>query len=214
MAAAISTPMLSRRALVFIGIVLLHLGFIYALNAGLVHQAAEMVYGPIETKMIEDIQDQDEEPPPPPPKIETAPPPFVPPPDIAIDLPVEISTTTTAITATTQKPVVQPPPPPPPAAVVRVQPSVDPRRPMPISDDDYPPQSARLGEEGQTRVRLWVLENGSIGDVQIVKSSGYERLDNVALRKLRRWRIKPGTEDGKPVAMWFELNVTWKIPKR
>lgn len=214
MAAAISTPMMSRRALVFVGIVLLHVGFIYALNAGLMHQAVEMVYGPIETKMIEDVQDQDEEPPPPPPKIETAPPPFVPPPDIAIDLPIETSTTTTAITATTQKPVVRPPPPPPPAAVVRVQPSADPRRPMPISDDDYPPQSARLGEEGVTTVRLWVLENGSIGDVQIGKSSGYERLDSVALRKLKRWRVKPGTEDGKPVAMWMEVRVVWKIPKR
>jgi len=211
MAAVISTPMLSRRALVFVGILLLHIGFVYVLNAGLAHQAVEMIYGPIETKMIEDVKDQEDKPPPPPPKIETAPPPFVPPPDIAIDLPVETSSNTTAITATTQKPVVRPPP--PPAAVVRIPPKQDPRRPMPISDDDYPPQSNRLGEEGVTLVRLYVLEDGSIGDVQVAQSSGFARLDEVAVKKLKRWKVKPGTEDGKPVPMWMDLRVVWKIKK-
>ena len=99
--------MLSRRAMVFAGIVLLHVGFIYVLNAGLAMQAVEVMFGPIETKMIEEVKDQKEKPPPPPPKIDVAPPPFVPPPDIAIDLPAETSTTT-AITATTQKPVAKP----------------------------------------------------------------------------------------------------------
>ncbi len=210
MANALSTPMMSRRGLVLIGIVALHAGFFYALNAGLSTTVKEMIYGPIETKMIEDVKEQEDKPPPPPPKIETAPPPFVPPPDISIDLPVE-ATTTTAITATTQKPVAKPPP--PPAAVLRVPPKQDPRRPMPITDDDYPPQSNRLGEEGVTTVRLYVLEDGSIGDVQIAQSSGYERLDAVALRKLKRWRVKPGTEDGKPVPMWMDLRVVWKIKK-
>ena len=91
MAHAISTPMLSRRALVFLGIVALHVGFVYVLNAGLATQAVEVIFGPIETKMIEEVKDEKDKPPPPPPKIETAPPPFVPPPDIAIDLPVETS---------------------------------------------------------------------------------------------------------------------------
>lgn len=214
MAAAISTPMLSRRALVFVGIVLLHVGFVWVLNAGLAHQAVEMIYGPFETKIIEEIQEEQDEPPPPPPAIETTPPPFVPPPDIAIDLPVQTTTTTTAITATTQKPPEVRPAPPPPPTVVKVAPRVDPRRAVPITTDDYPPQSARLGEEGVTVVNLYILENGRVGDVQIKQSSGFERLDNVALRKLRRWRVTPGTEDGKPVAMWMEYRVVWKVPSR
>jgi protein TonB len=209
MADVISTPMLSRRALVFLGIVALHVGFVYVLNAGLAEQAVETVFGPIETKMIEEVTEEEDKPPPPPPKIETAPPPFVPPPDISIDLPVE-TTTTTAITATTQKPVAKPPP---PAAVVRVPPKQNPRRPMPISTEDYPPQSRRLGEEGVTIVRLYVLADGSIGDVQVATSSGFPRLDETAVKKLKRWRVNPGTENGKPVPMWMDLRVVWKITK-
>lgn len=210
MAVATSTPMLSRRALVFLAIVGLHVGFVYVLNAGLATQAVEVVFGPIETKMIEEVVEEEDKPPPPPPKIEVTPPPFVPPPDIAIDLPAE-SAPTSAITATTQKPVAKPPP--PPAAVVRVPPKVNPRRPMPITNDDYPPQSRRLGEEGVTQVRLYVLADGSIGDVQVVKSSGFPRLDEQAVKKLKRWRVNPGTEDGKPVPMWMELNVKWQIER-
>jgi protein TonB len=200
--------MLSRRALVFVAIVALHVGFVIALNAGLAKQAVETVFGPIETKMIEETIEEEEKPPPPPPKIETTPPPFVPPPDIVIDLPVQ-QTTTTAITATTQKPVAKPPP--PAAATVRVPPKQNPRRPYPITDDDYPPQSKRLGEEGVTRVRLLVLPDGSIGDVQVVQSSGFPRLDETAVRKLKRWKVMPGTENGKPVQMWMDLNVKWQI---
>ncbi len=53
--------MLSRRATVFAGIVLLHVGFIYVLNAGLATQAVEIVFGPIETKMIEDVKEEKNE---------------------------------------------------------------------------------------------------------------------------------------------------------
>jgi protein TonB len=201
--------MLSRRALVFLGIVVLHVGFVYVLNAGLATQAVEVVFGPIETKMIEEIKDEEEKPPPPPPKIETTPPPFVPPPDISIDLPVETSTTT-AITATTKKPVAKPPPAPP--KVEKVPPRQNPRRPL--VEPDYPPQSKRLGEEGATVLRLYILEDGRVGDAQIATSSGFPRLDEAALKHAKRaWKFLPGTEGGKPVPMWYEFRVVWKIEK-
>jgi protein TonB len=209
MAQAISTPMLSRRAAVFAAIVALHVGFIYVLNIGLATQMVEVVFGPIETKMIEEVKDTEEKPPPPPPKIETTPPPFVPPPDIAIDLPTE-TTTTTAITATTVKPVAKPPP---PAQVNRVPPRQNAKRPCATYEEDYPPQSKRLGEEGVTTVRFTVLENGSVADVSIVKSSGFERLDQATLRLMKRCRYLPGTENGKAVSMSMDQPVRWQIKK-
>lgn len=209
MAQALSTPMLSRRALVFLGIVALHVGFVWVLNSGLATQAIDIVYGPIETKMIEEVTTDEEEPPPPPPKIEIAPPPFVPPPDIAIDLPAETSKTT-AITATTQKPVARPPPPPP--KVDKVPPRANPRRPL--VEPDYPPQSKRLGEEGATVLRLYILEDGRVGEAQVAQSSGFPRLDEAAMKHAKRaWRFLPGTEGGKPVAMWYDFRVVWKIEK-
>lgn len=201
--------MLSRRALVFLGIVALHVAFVYVLNAGLATQAVELIYGPIETKMIEEVKDDEDKPPPPPPKIETTPPPFVPPPDIVIDLPAETAKTT-AITATTQKPVAKPPP---PAAVVqRVPPQVNKRRPL--VEPEYPPQSKRLGEEGATVLRLYILEDGRVGDAQVAQSSGFPRLDEAAVKHAKRaWKFMPGTEGGKPIAMWYEFRVVWKIEK-
>lgn len=206
MADAISTPMLSRRALVFVGIVLLHVGFVYVLNAGLATKAVEAVFGPMETTLIEEEITEEDKPPPPPPEVEVAPPPFVPPPDIAIDIPAE-SSNTTAITATTQKPVAKPPPPPP---VARTPPKANPRRPPSLPD--YPAQSKRLGEEGATVLRLYILEDGRVGEAQVAKSSGFPRLDEAAVKHAKRsWKFQPGTEGGKPVAMWYEFRVVWKI---
>ncbi len=208
MAYAISTPMLSRRALVFLCIVAMHVGFVWVLSAGLVPSAVEFVIGPAKVEMIEEIVDEEDKPPPPPPKIETTPPPFVPPPDIVIDLPVETAKTT-AITATTKKPVAKPPPPP---AVKRVPPRQNPRRPL--IEPTYPPQSKRLGEEGATVLRLYIQEDGRVGDAQVAQSSGFPRLDEAAVKHAKRsWRFLPGTEDGKPVAMWYEFRVVWKIEK-
>lgn len=200
--------MISRRALVFLLIVGLHVGFVYVLNAGLATKAVEFVVGPIETKMIEEIVEEEDKPPPPPPKIETTPPPFVPPPDIVINLPAETSKTT-AITATTKKPVAKPPPPP---KVNKVPPRQNPRRPL--IEPSYPAQSKRLGEEGATVLRLYIDEDGGVADAQVSKSSGFPRLDEAAVKHAKRsWRFLPGMEDGKPVAMWYEFRVVWKIEK-
>jgi periplasmic protein TonB len=206
MAEAISTPKLSGRALVLLAIIGLHVGFVAVLNSGLAIKAVEQAFGPIKTEMIEEQLDEEEAPPPPPPKIEVAPPPFVPPPDIVLDLPSD-APATTAITATTQKPVAKPPP---PAPVARVGPRQNPRRP--IVYPDYPPQSKRLGEEGTTVLRMWILEDGKVGKAEVLQSSGFPRLDEAAVKQaLRAWKFMPGTENGKPVAMQLDLKVKWQI---
>src|SRR5262245_64048480 len=99
---------LSRRGLVFVLIVALHLGMYYVLNSGLSKHLVDVVLGPIETRMIEEAPDQNEPPPPPPPKIET-PPPFVPPPEVAIEIPADAPPTNAIQQTTSQRPVVAPP---------------------------------------------------------------------------------------------------------
>lgn len=193
--------------MVFAGIVLLHVGFVYTLNAGLEHQLVERVFGPIETKIIEETKDEEKKPPPPPPKMEVAPPPFVPPPDVVIDLPVE-TTATTAITATT-KPVPKPVAAAPPPNTDKIPPRAPKRG---LEEPEYPPQSKRLGEEGAVILRLYILEDGRVGDAQVATSSGFPRLDEAALKQAKRaWRFQPGTEGGKPVAMWFDFRVKFQI---
>jgi len=198
----------TRRGLVLLAIIAVHVGLFWLFNSGLSKQLVEVVLGPIETRMIEEAPQEDEPPPPPPPKIET-PPPFVPPPEISIELPAEAPTR--AITQTTsERPTAPPPPVAAPPPVQRVAPRSDPRRPL--SQPQYPPASRRAGEEGTVILEVLVLENGRVGDARIKQSSGYSRLDEAALREVKRtWRLRPGTENGKPVQMWGQFAVTFKL---
>ena len=208
-APAQDSSFLTRRGLVFAVIVGLHIGMFWLLNSGLSHQIIDVVLGPIETRMIDEVPDTEEPPPPPPPKIET-PPPFVPPPEISIDLPAETTNTTAITQTTTQRPVAQPPPAPPAPSIPSTAPRSDPRRPL--SQPEYPPSSRRAGEAGTVILEVYVLENGRVGEARVKQSSGFPRLDEAAVREVKRsWRLQPGTQNGKPAPMWGQFAVTFKL---
>jgi protein TonB len=200
---------LTRRGIAFIAIAALHFGMFVLLKSGMSHRLVDAVLGPIETRMIEEAPKPDEAPPPPPPKIET-PPPFVPPPDVSIEVPVDTAPTTAIRQTTNTAPVAQPPPAPTPAKKVVSPPKSDTRRPL--TQPEYPPSSRRAGEAGTVILEVYVLETGRVGDARVKTSSGFPKLDEAALREVKRsWRLTPGTEDGKPVAMWGQFAVTFKL---
>jgi periplasmic protein TonB len=199
---------LTRRGLVFVAIVALHAGMYGVLNSGLSQHLVDVVLGPIETRMIEEAPDTDEPPPPPPPKIET-PPPFVPPPEVSIELPAETTQSTAIQTVTNVRPTAPPPPVAQPT-VPRTAPRSDTRRPL--SQPEYPPSSRRAGEAGTVILEVYVLETGRVGEARVKQSSGFPRLDEAAVREVKRsWRLVPGTENGKPVPMWGQFAVTFKL---
>jgi len=200
----------TRRSLVFLGIVALHAGMFWLLNSGLSHKIVDVVLGPIETRMIEEAPEVNEEPPPPPPPEIETPPPFVPPPEITINLPQQQTNTTAIQQTTSQRPVVAPPPPPAPKVIPRTAPKSDPRRPL--TQPEYPPSSRRAGEAGTVILEVYVLENGRVGEARVKQSSGFPRLDEAAVREVKRsWRLLPGTENGKPAPMWGQFAVTFKL---
>jgi protein TonB len=208
-APAQDSSFLTRRGFVFLLIVALHLGMYYVLNSGLSKHLVDVVLGPIETRMIEEAPKTDEPPPPPPPKIET-PPPFVPPPEVAIELAPETNTSTAIQTVTNVRPTAPPPPVAAPVAVARTAPKSDARRPL--SQPEYPPSSRRAGEAGTVILEVYVLETGRVGEARVKQSSGFPRLDEAAVREVKRsWRLVPGTENGKPVPMWGQFAVTFKL---
>jgi periplasmic protein TonB len=200
---------LTRRGIIFVAIAVFHVVLLWGINSGMSKTLVDAVLGPIETRMIEELPDTDEPPPPPPPKIET-PPPFVPPPEIAIELPAEATQSTAIQAVTTQRPVAAPPPVAAPTPVPRTAPRSDPRRPL--SQPEYPPSSRRAGEAGTVILEVLVMENGRVGDARVKQSSGFPRLDEAAVREVKRsWRLVPGTENGKPVQMWGQFAVTFKL---
>jgi periplasmic protein TonB len=85
---------------------------------------------------------------------------------------------------------------------------------QPLTSPLYPPISQRLNEEGRVILEVYVLDNGRVADATVLKSSGYARLDQAALEEVKRgWRLLPGTEDGKPTAMWVRLAVRFRLNK-
>lgn len=193
-------------------VVFIHVAVVYVIASGLGHQAVQAVMGPIETKVIEEAKKPQEELPPPPPKLES-PPPYVPPPDILLAAEPAAAPTNAIHNVTDVK---APPPPPAAPPAPDVEPRFNPkgRRNAP-SEDDYPPVSRRLGEEGNVILAILINTDGSIGEVRMEKSSGFQKLDDAAVEFYKSGKAKflPATKGGQPIAAWKTLQVTWKLKK-
>jgi len=203
----------SKRTLAFFLVLIIHGLFFWVLASGLGAKMVQTVMGPVETKIIEELPDDSKEPPPPPPDIEQ-PPPYVPPPEVSVDLAVDTGPTTAISNATSERPVAAPPPvaaKPVERAVVKTLPSTagkGARTTLP----EYPPASRRAGEAGTVQLRCMVQESGKCTEVTVVKTSGFPKLDEAAVKEVQRnWKFVPGKEDGKPVAMWHTFAVTFRL---
>ena len=75
----------------------------------------------------------------------------------------------------------------------------------------YPPASQNEGDEGTVTLLLAVQTDGSISDIRIARSSGYQRLDAAAIRSLRQAKFQPATCHGKPIAVRIHQSFIFKI---
>lgn len=210
---------MSRNRMMALGaVVLLHVLLGYVFVSGLALKAVKVITGPIETFEVKEEAPPPEEPPPPPPKLEDIPP-YVPPPDVVIETaappPPTITTQTTV--ATPEPPRVAPPAPPaqpaPPAPpAIAPTPSVPNARTNTISEDDYPDASRRAEEQGVVRVQYTVTPDGRASACTVVQGSGFSRLDEATCRIVeRRFRFRPATREGQPVAETKQQNVRWQL---
>ena len=71
--------------------------------------------------------------------------------------------------------------------------------------------SRRLGESGTVFVDILVDEEGRPQQMRVRKSSGFDRLDQAAMDGMRKWRFKPGLENGQPRSMWVTVPFNWKL---
>ncbi len=75
----------------------------------------------------------------------------------------------------------------------------------------YPTSAVRNRYEGTVLLRIEIGANGRVELVEVAKSSGYEILDEAAVNAVRKWRGKPATSNGKPVATSELLPVQFKL---
>lgn len=60
-------------------------------------------------------------------------------------------------------------------------------------------------------LKVLVKADGTAGTVEITRSSGYPLLDAAAKNTVQSWRFHPATSDGKPVAEWYPLPITFTL---
>jgi protein TonB len=226
-------PRVPRNTAIAGAVVLLHVAALWGMNSGLLRRAVEIV---VPVQLLSEVitppaPQVAPEPPPPAP----APPPVprpvakpqprkpVPPPAPRPEA-APSPAPAPALAAAPPEPQPEPPlsapvaPAPAPAPVAAPAPA---RVELPSTDADYlqnpqpeyPAISRRLGEEGQVMLRVLIGADGRPQQVELRRSSGYDRLDRVALDTVRRWRFVPGKRNGVAEAMWFNVPINFVLER-
>jgi protein TonB len=66
--------------------------------------------------------------------------------------------------------------------------------------------------EGKVGLDVVVLDDGKVGEVKVSQSLDMEYgLDTQAVEATKQWLFKPGTKDGKPVAVRVTIEMTFTL---
>ena len=77
---------------------------------------------------------------------------------------------------------------------------------------DYTKEAMDAKIQGWLSLEAVVLESGLVGDVEIIDSlDQVYGLDDQAIKAIKQWRFKPGTKDGKPVAVRVEVEFSFTL---
>jgi protein TonB len=214
-------PIMNRRLIIASSVVLLHVAALWAMQSGLMRRAVEVIIpGEILSEFIS----------PPAPSAPQAQTPVKPQP-LKQEVKPQAQTAPTPpkpMPSTEPAPVVAQAAPAAPAApaieatTVAAAPAAPPapaRIELPSSDaaylnnprPTYPALSKRLGEQGKVVVRVLIGVDGTAQQVEIKRSSGFDRLDQAALATVRSWRYLPGKRNGVPEAMWYDAPINFVL---
>lgn len=214
---------MNRTLSIVAGVVLLHVGALWALQTGLLRRVSELLV-PAEV-LVEVVAPSAPAPAPAPATPQApAPAPTAPRPPVAAKAPAPAaspapqtavepapaSATPVAVAATTAAANAGATVTPFPAGGTTGTAS---RVDLPSSDADYlnnpkaryPTRSRELGEQGKVVIRVFIGTDGTAQKAEIKQSSGFDRLDQSALATALRWRYLPGKRAGVPEAMWFNV---------
>jgi TonB family protein len=77
----------------------------------------------------------------------------------------------------------------------------------------YPEQARLQGWEGTVTLRFAMLADGTIGAIEVAKSSGYPILDTAAQKALKQWRHRPPSQQDQPETTWATLDFNFTLDK-
>ena len=88
-------------------------------------------------------------------------------------------------------------------------------RPRPIRGpsgiDRYPSGSIAAKESGRATITICISASGKTEQVELAKSTGFERLDNAALDIARQYEFKPAMRNDKPIPVCLPYSINYKL---
>lgn len=75
----------------------------------------------------------------------------------------------------------------------------------------YPQEARKKGYEGEILLRVEVLSNGRVGEIEVRRSSGHEVLDRSAIAAVKQWRFVPAKKGETQVSVWVNIPVTFQL---
>jgi len=77
---------------------------------------------------------------------------------------------------------------------------------------EYTQAALAAGIEGNVLLDVVVLADGKVGDVRVTESLDAKYgLDQQAVEATKQWEFRPGTKDGKPVAVRVHIELTFRL---
>jgi TonB family protein len=73
----------------------------------------------------------------------------------------------------------------------------------------YPEMARKAGVQGDVTLEALINTYGDVQDVRVKK--GNPMLDEAAVLSVLKWKFDPAKVDGKPIDIWFTINVTFTL---
>ena len=71
----------------------------------------------------------------------------------------------------------------------------------------YPLISRRLNEEGKVVLNVCVSLSGLVENLKLEKTSGYQRLDDIAIETVKKWKFIPAKNQDRDINACYLLPV-------
>ena len=75
----------------------------------------------------------------------------------------------------------------------------------------YPRVAREHGWEGTTLLQVEVFDDGTSGKIEVLKSSGYDVLDEAVVTTVRRWRFLPARSGDTPIRSLVEIPIRFRL---
>ena len=97
-----------------------------------------------------------------------------------------------------------------PCKYSRLGPGIHAARPLSLVDPDYSEPARKAKIMGTVVVGVALSERGEVDDVKVLRSLELG-LDQNAVDAVKQSKFAPATKDGRPLAVQFEMEMTFKL---